>query len=406
MIKRVRIKFIVINMVVLFVLMLAIFFGSYLYMEKSSSREIKEFLDILIEQDGVMTILPTPEEDPFAVDPEMDDLISTTPIKWFSIKLDQNDQVIESNDRLSSLDENTVQLYLSTVLQSNKTSDKIEGFRYQMVETSYGKLVVFADQRIQNGMLESLLGFIHVITVVSFLVLLIITICLSALVVKPVKEAFEKQKLFIADSGHELKTPLTIISANVHMLEQEMGESKYANEIKNQTKRMNRLVTSLLTLAKTEAIQEKQKTSFDLSKLAQDHALQFELLIYEMNKTLSLDVAHGCHYVGCKEDIKTLFTILIDNAVKYSKEQSTIQIRLFEQKRKKVIEIRNQCESIDNQDIQHVFDRFYRLDHSRSRDTGGYGIGLSIAKNIVQNHRGKITAKVEQGTTMVMTVIL
>ncbi|MFI3212966.1 MAG: HAMP domain-containing sensor histidine kinase [Eubacteriales bacterium] len=413
MIKRLQLKFIIINICVLFSLMLSIIFGAYFYLQTNSNNEINEFLDTLISQDGVMTSLPLEFND--GTDPLAENSYGTssTPIKWFSIKLDKNNQVIESHYEYSSLDEATANYYASMALDANTGNDKIQGFCYKIVETDYGKLGVFADQRIQNGMLENLLHFIYIVSFVSFFLLLLLTIYLSKLAIKPVEESFRKQKTFIADSGHELKTPLTIISANIQMLEQELGKNKgeitglkYAREITTQTKRMNNLVSNLLTLAKTETTHEKNKTHFNLSKLIEDTALQFEILIFEMNKKLSLDVQENSSFYGCKEDIRILLNILLDNAIKYSKNDSQINISFYEQGKKKIYAIKNQCDSINDEDTPHIFDRFYRLDHSRSRETGGYGLGLSIAKNIVENHHGKIHVKVNNNTEIVLTIIL
>lgn len=406
MIKRLRIKFIITTVCALFCLMFSIFAGAYFYMKSSSDAELEDFLNTLIAQDGMMVSIPTPmPEDDIELVPS-ETMTSTTPIKWFSVKFDADNQFLSGCYEYSTLTEESAYLYSLTALQSGQMDGNVDGYQYKMQETSYGTLLVFADQRIQNGMLENLLDFIYVVTAISFLLLLLLSVYLSKLMVKPVEESFAKQKTFIADSGHELKTPLAIISANTQMLEQETGVTKYSTEINAQTKRMYGLVSDLLTLAKTEIMQEKNKTLFDFSKLVEDTALQFELLAFEMGKELRLDIENNKMIQASQEDITTLLNILLDNALKYGTPNEAIQIRLFERNRKAVLEITNQCLAMQEDKVAHIFDRFYRVDDARARETGGYGLGLSIAQNIVENHHGKITAQLRQQTELTITVMI
>lgn len=404
MIKRLQFKFVLTSMCALFFLILSIFYGAYFYMQNSSENEINDFLDTLIAQEGDMAGANVEKEDENSQQNIVSE--STTPLKWFSIKYNENGEVIGSNYSYSTLDEETVYQYGTFVLESENDSDTIQGLQYRIVEKGYGKLIVFVDQRIQTEILEDFLEFIYLITGISFLLLLLLTIYLSKLMLRPVEETLAKQKAFIADSGHELKTPLTIISSNIQMLEQEMGSNKYSAEVNNQLERMNKLMGGLLMLAKTEIIQDKHKTVFDLSKIVEDSTLQFEIVAYEANKSLVTNILKNRNYYGVKDDIQVLCNILLDNATKYAVADSEIQVKLYEHNRKSILEITNICNTIEEKHIERIFERFYKLDYSRTRDAGGYGIGLSIAQNIVENHHGRISAKVNNKTEMKISVIL
>ncbi len=404
MIKRLQIKFVLTSMFALFFLILSIFYGSYLYMQNSSENEINEFLDLLISQDGDMAGVIVQTDDEVLQQNIASE--STTPLKWFSVKYNENDELVGANYAYSTLDEESVYQYSIIALEYGDDSGTIQGLQFKIVEKDYGKLIVFVDRRIQTEILENFLEFIYLVTGISFLLLLLLTIYLSKLMLKPVKETLQKQKTFIADSGHELKTPLTIISANVQMLDQEMGENKYSCEIKNQLQRMNKLMDGLLMLAKTEIIQEKNKTMFDFSKLVEDSILQFEIVAYEANQVLTADIIKNRNYYGVKDDIQMLCNILLDNATKYAVDGSEIKVKLHEHNRKSILEITNTCNTIEEGHIERIFERFYKLDKSRTRENGGYGIGLSIARNIVENHHGKISAKINNKTEMIITVIL
>lgn len=404
MIKRLQFKFVLTSMCALFFLILSIFYGAYFYMQNSSENEINDFLDTLIAQEGDMAGANVEKEDENSQQNIVSE--STTPLKWFSIKYNENGEVIGSNYSYSTLDEETVYQYGTFVLESENDSDTIQGLQYRIVEKGYGKLIVFVDQRIQTEILEDFLEFIYLITGISFLLLLLLTIYLSKLMLRPVEETLAKQKAFIADSGHELKTPLTIISSNIQMLEQEMGSNKYSAEVNNQLERMNKLMGGLLMLAKTEIIQDKHKTVFDLSKIVEDSTLQFEIVAYEANKSLVTNILKNRNYYGVKDDIQVLCNILLDNATKYAVADSEIQVKLYEHNRKSILEITNTCNTIEEKHIERIFERFYKLDYSRTRDAGGYGIGLSIAQNIVENHHGRISAKVNNKTEMKISVIL
>ena len=230
---------------------------------------------------------------------------------------------------------------------------------------------------------------------------------LSFIVVKPIKDTFSKQKMFISDASHELKTPLTIISASTDVIRKDPVNAQWINNIKLQTQRLEGLVNDMLTLAKfDEAKFTVCPTRVNLSEVVTDCVLPFEALAYEKGKQLSLSVEKDV-FANCDLNcIKKVVTILTDNAVKYAEERSVIYVSLVKEGDKAVFTTKNDGSIIHEKDSNRIFERFYRGDASRSRESGGSGLGLSIAKSFADANKWKLYAKSVYGKTMTITLIV
>ncbi|MBR0412117.1 MAG: HAMP domain-containing histidine kinase [Eubacterium sp.] len=218
-------------------------------------------------------------------------------------------------------------------------------------------------------------------------------------ITKPVAESFDKQKQFIADASHELKTPLSVIMASADALEANPAEHKWLENIKSESERMNKLVADLLELAKSEEVEDKGEYAMgDLSKVVEKSALTFEGVMFEKGIMLNDDIQSSIFLKMNEYKIQQLISILLDNAVKHSEKGSTVNIEL---KREKdiVLTVTNEGEGIPKGEEEKIFERFYRADESRNRNENRYGLGLAIAKNICQLHGGTISAKSENGKT-------
>lgn len=249
--------------------------------------------------------------------------------------------------------------------------------------------------------------------IISCIVALVTLICVFILVsvfskkaINPIIESMQKQKQFITDAGHEIKTPLAIISANADVLELTSGKNEWITSIRNQSNRLDRLVKNLLMLSKMNENLDLVFSDFDLSKVAVEITKSFQVIAEKQNKKLLMDVQSSVMLKGEENGIRQLISTLVDNAIKYSNDNGTIKISLRSIKKSIKIEVYNTVDSIDKENLNKLFDRFYRSDSSRSRETGGYGIGLSIAKSIVEIHRGKIFAKSEDGKSICFTVLI
>lgn len=230
---------------------------------------------------------------------------------------------------------------------------------------------------------------------------------LSFIVVKPIKDTFSKQKMFISDASHELKTPLTIISASTDVIRKDPVNAQWINNIKLQTQRLEGLVNDMLTLAKfDEAKFTVCPTRVNLSEVVTDCVLPFEALAYEKGKQLSLSVEKDV-FANCDLNcVKKVVTILTDNAVKYAEERSVIYVSLVKEGDKAVFTTKNDGSIIHEKDSNRIFERFYRGDASRSRESGGSGLGLSIAKSYADANKWKLYAKSVYGKTMTITLIV
>jgi signal transduction histidine kinase len=242
----------------------------------------------------------------------------------------------------------------------------------------------------------------------------VISIFLARWAVKPINSAWEKQKQFVADASHELKTPIAIIEANTDVVlsnpdDLVKEQSKWLEYIKNETQRMTKLVQQLLFIAKFDSGEERLVfENFDISELVSGMCLVFEPLIFEKGKALETGIDPDLKINGDADKIKQLVTILIDNAIKHSDENGKVYVALTEEKQKGKVKliVANTGEPIPQESQDKIFERFYRVDKSRARATGGSGLGLSIAKTIVENHKGSINVYSRPGELTRFVVII
>ena len=264
--------------------------------------------------------------------------------------------------------------------------------------------LTIVDNTSAKAKLESLLKTSILIFVLIEIIIIILTVEITRWIIKPVIESFNRQKQFVADASHELKTPIAVIMANAEALEKEPEEKKWLNNIKSEADRMNELVTSLLDLAKLEEGKEVQQEE-NLSKIVEMSVLTFESLMYENKIELEYDMQKDINIKCNSSQIKQLVAILIDNAIKHSETNGKISIALKKQKNDTVLTVSNRGKEIPKEIREKIFERFYRADESRNRDTNRYGLGLAIAKNIVENHNGKIFVESEKGITTFKVVL-
>ena len=236
----------------------------------------------------------------------------------------------------------------------------------------------------------------------------ILVLLLSKMVMKPVQESYEKQKSFITDAGHEIKTPLTIIDADASILEMDCGEdNEWIKDIRAQVSRLTSLTKDLIYLSRMEEEKPQvQNIDFPLSDVITETAQSFQALAKVQQKTFRMEVEPMLNLCGDEKAITQLISILLDNALKYSDEHGTISLKAHSKGRNVCIEVFNTAEKVETSELGRLFDRFYRAEKSRNSQTGGYGIGLSIARAVVDAHKGRITASSADGKSLLITVIL
>ncbi|WP_298481968.1 ATP-binding protein [uncultured Ruminococcus sp.] len=288
------------------------------------------------------------------------------------------------------------QMLLNYVVENNAIDGKYESLQFFRKDFTGGFVVVFSDRSADQLLLKKLLSVSILVFILMECVVFFLTMILTKRAMRPMQETFERQREFISDAGHELKTPLTIISANAEILQDEIGPNKWLSYIQSQTERMRTLVSDMMNLTKLEmGDPRKEFAAFSLSAAISSAALPFESQAFEQEKKLVMDIQEDLQYTGNMEQIVQLAAIFIDNAIKYSDEHGEIRVTLQQVRDKKILKIFNTGKGVTEAEKEKIFERFYRSDSSRARQTGGYGLGLSIAKSIADTHRIKIQVESE-----------
>lgn len=327
--------------------------------------------------------------------------------RYFVVEMRKNVVTKISTDNIAAVDDKEAFEYASQVYQNEPGYGTVDVYRYLYTQDGDRSMIVFIDFQNETQEAAVLFTISSTVSVVTLLVLLVIIYLLSKKSLKPVAESIYKQKQFITDAGHELKTPLAIISADAEVLEMCEGENEWLTSIKNQTRRMNVLVKNLVELTKLNESQNvSEKSNFNISQAVLETASDFESRARVSEQNLIFSVSPDIRYYGNEAEIRQLISILCDNAIKYTDKGGIIKITLYKSGKSIYLDVFNTTEYVDPSTVSKLFDRFYRADDSRSRNTGGYGIGLSIAQAIVTRHKGKIKAIANGTKEITFKVIL
>lgn len=386
MFKKLKIKFVLINMSLLTAVFIGIFGAIYLSTAYSMEKDMRMQL--------WSNIMIAPQQKPTPKNDRMDMTIK--------IDLDNTNEIVSISSKMNT-DDLDINNIVTNIVNNDEDMDTIkingESFGYLKQDIGNGKRIVLISKSFQQNMLWNLLKIFISVGSLSLVLLFFISIYFTNKAIKPLEETFKKQKKFIADASHELRTPLTIINTNVSLLrENEMetiySQRKWINYIESQADRMSTLINEMLSLANLDANKKKEeKVNINLSKMVSDSLLVFEVVIFEKGLILEEDLANNIFIKGEQNQIKKLISILMDNAIKYTNNNGKITVSLINERNKAKLIVRNTGEGIKKEHLEKIFERFYRVDDSRDRGTGGYGLGLSIAKAIVEDHKGKIHAE-------------
>ncbi|MDE6774751.1 MAG: GHKL domain-containing protein [Ruminococcus sp.] len=327
-------------------------------------------------------------------------------IDFFVIMADENGKYTASlnNDDLTA---DSAQEYIDKIISGKKTSGMTGNLSFCTEKKSNGTLIVLTDRTAEMDMMNKLKRTTVIVGIISIILLSGAAYFLSGLIVRPLRETFDKQKQFISDASHELKTPLTVISANADVLAGEIGENKWLTYIQEQAGRMNILVNDLLSLTRLENKTRDFITSeFDLSRAVENAALPFECQAFESGKNFVLNIEEGIRINANEQHIRQMTGIFIDNALKYSKEKGTVRVSLVRDEGKTVLSVYNTGNGVRQDEVDRLFERFYRSDESRNRSTGGYGLGLAIAKSIIDKHNFRIQVENQEGKSICFVVTM
>ncbi|GHU55631.1 histidine kinase [Clostridia bacterium] len=431
MIKKLRIRFLLVNMSLLLLTMLGVFSGIFVIMyhsEIAQSEGIIEHAFVMHESDLnnnnhndffiIPNISTSGESTPFGIKkPDWEkseafrfEASSQTGQKSLRgdtifLKLDSNYKVFYTEYQFSELgavDKVTVEIAANKIFESDNAAQtgivEYDGekfrYKYEKIEDYYA--VVLLNRANEISVVKRLISTLWGIGAALLVVLLTLSFFLSKWLVAPTAQAYTSQTRFVSDAAHELKTPLTVIATNIEAVLSNPNDTveeqkKWLVCVRDEAMRMSKLTNELLKLTKGQA-NKSIHTEFNLSDVVNDICINFEVLIFEKNKTLETNIKENVYINGNLDSIKQLVTILVDNAIKYSTDYAILGVILKSNKKVELV-ISNTGSEIPQEDIPHIFDRFYRVDSSRTKSTGGFGLGLSIAKNIADEHNAKIYCK-------------
>lgn len=441
MIEKLQRKFILLSMAAFLAVLVVIIAGINIINYNSVVTEADQLLTILAENKGTfpdMNSMGIPPQDhtlPGGTPPDIALPESTPPVgdalapfpenapshhgfspetpyesRYFSVILNNDDgSVLQvETSRVVSVDNTQAIAYADDIISDGLKKGFLDNYRYVVRAEGEFTRITFLDW---GRKLDSFWNFLLtsiIISLIGYLVVFILIAFFSRRIIQPISESYEKQKRFITDAGHEIKTPLTIINADADVLEMELGENEFLQDIQKQAKRLTDLTNDLVMLSRME---ENNTTlsmiEFPISDLISETAASFQALAQTQNKDLELHIQPLLSLKGNEKSITQLVHILLDNGLKYSPVGGAVSLKL--EKQGKYIRLSVYNTTIDEMSAEalpHLFDRFYRLDSSRNSQTGGHGIGLSVAKAIVSSHGGKIQATTTDGSSLLITVLL
>lgn len=408
MIKKLRRRFILITMcsvvAVLIIITGTINVASYVNL----NRRAGQVLDLLAENGGYF---PRPGGQKVGAPPDtLHGMSPETPYesRFFTIAFNDSGEITAVNTgSIAAIDTAAAFTYAQQVYASGKSSGFLDDFKYQSyAKDDGGTLLVFLDR---SRDLDSLRAFIRASLAVSSLVtfaVFILLLIFSPRAIRPIADSYAKQKRFITEAGHEIKTPLTVISANIDVLELEQGASQWTKSIRNQVERLTALTAGLISLSRLAEEQPPAPLDFSLSDAVRESAEPFIGLAESQGRQFELDLEDNISLTGDEQSIRQLITILADNAVKYACADGKINLQLKRVGKYAAITCRNSAKNLQKGSYDILFERFYRADASHAQAQPGYGLGLSIAKAIVTAHKGRINAKSEDGASLTVNILL
>lgn len=332
--------------------------------------------------------------------------------RYFTVTVSESGEIVKTDlSKILSVDDSSASDYTEKALSSSRSRGFIKQFRFAKRTSGNETKIIFLDC---GRKLDAFRAFLWVSVSVGLggcVIMFAVFVLISGKIVKPIAESYEKQKRFVSDAGHEMKTPLTIINANLDLLESDGQSGDQAEEledIRSQTKRMTELTNNLVYLSKMEESEHKPAMAeMPFSDVVSETINAFTPLIKGKNLDFSANITPDITLYGSPDAIRRLTSVLLENAVKYSPANGKLTVNLTTNKKSADLSVFNETENeIKKEDLPHVFDRFYRTDASRNSATGGHGIGLSIAKAITEIHGGGIKAETISGKDFRVTAIL
>ena len=309
---------------------------------------------------------------------------------FYSVAIDGNGNVLRIENSGELYSDSELYLKAKEILaeENHKAEGKDGGLVYVVSDKENYTLVAFKDITVFNDVIKIFIKIVVTFGCVTLLILCVVSFFIARSIVKPLEDSYKKQKQFVSDAGHELKTPLSAINVNADMLAREIGDNKWLSNIQYENGRMNELVQQLLILARTEKV-SMPKEKLDFCRLTAGEVLPLESVAYEKNITIKTEMEESVFVYGNSAQLKQLVSILLDNAVQYS-TGNEVSLTVSKERRSVRLTVINEGKAMESDHKRNIFERFYRVDDSHDNSDGHYGLGLAIAKAIVTAHNGKI----------------
>ncbi len=382
-----------------------IMFASYREIRQQNIEMLERYAALYsLEQqpDGQNRPLPVPGEQgppglwPDQGKPPIDERMDYQLSTFYSVALSEDGTVLAVDNGEKTVYEDTALVALAKdVLSGSKTSGRLDNLSYIVSPKDGYTLIAFIDNTVSEGGLNTLLHNVLIVGSTAIVFLFFISLWLSKLIIRPLEENDRQQKQFISDASHELKTPIAVIDANAELLSRELGGNEWLSNIQYENDRMGGLVKQLLNLSRAENT-ETPMEPVDLSRIVTGEVLAFESLAFDHGKTIRCDIEDGIRITGNQAQLTQLTSILLDNALRHS-TGSVIELTLKCQSHLAALSVVNDGDEIPAEKLEHLFDRFYRVDEARNSEGHHYGLGLSIAKALAEKHGGSISAFCQDG---------
>lgn len=382
-----------------------ILFASYREIRQQSAEMLERYVNLysLEQQPGMNPsndlrpgdqAFPGREPDPGELPPDVraDFQLST----FYSVSFDETGAVRAVDNGAKGLYRETELIDLArSLLEKGKSQGRLDNLSYRISSRSGYTLVAFIDDTVTDSGMRTLLRNVLFIGSAAIVVLFFLSLFMSKRIIRPLEENDRRQKQFISDASHELKTPVAVIDANAELLSRDLGENEWLSNIRYENERMEGLVRQLLDLSRAENA-ETPMEDLDLTRVVTGEALAFESCAYEQGKTIQTDLDEGIRITGDQNQLVQLISILLDNAIEHS-SGSEIELSLKRQHHTALLRVVNEGTEIPPEKLSHLFDRFYRVDEARSSEGRHYGLGLPIAKAVAEKHGGSIGVSCKDG---------
>ena len=407
MIRKLRLKFVAVCMAMVTAVLAVVFMSVYFSVQRSAETLSRQVLQRVIQEAD-----QSHGEGIFRPDISITIGGDRVLLPYFTVEVWGNNAYVTGGTYASLDDTEALSYILQDCLSQPQQEGIVEryGLRYLRQDNGLYQNIAFVDMSMETTMLHRLMRSYFLIVLAALILLLGVSILLSRWATAPVEKAWRQQRQFLSDASHELKTPLTVILSNAELLEaapMDQRPARWRDNILSEAKQMKVLVEQMLTLARADNNPMPSASAMEavsLSDLATDCALAFEPVAFEAGKPLEYEIAPDLTVTGDRDKLRRLISILLDNAIKYGADGGTIRLKLQKSDRHAQLVVSNPGEPIPQDKLPHLFERFYRADDSRG-EKSGFGLGLSIAATVAQEHKASLRAESDWDSTRFLLTI-